>query len=462
MTLPAVNPWVRGDGVGYYAYARALLIQGNLNFEQDWLHANQSFQMFRVGPDGKPTPGDYTPTGHLNNHFSVGPSIMWSPFLIIAHGAVLIADHLGSRIPADGFSRPYVDAMAIATALYGFLGLLFSFELARRYFAERWALLATIAIWFASSLPVYMYFNPSWSHAHSVFIVAVFLWYWDRTRGSRTVLQWTILGLIGGLVMDVYYPNVVVLLAPALESLQEYYQGIRRPSEQKPAGRLVSGNLAFLAAAIIVFLPTPITRTIIYGQPFTSGYRQVAWAWFHPQLLGVLFSSDHGLMSWTPVIIFAVLGLVVVARRDRQLGAILIAIVIGFYYLIASWPDWDGLSSYGNRFFSSLTPIFILGLAGSFTALEEFWNARRAKIVAYAATAILIVWNLAFIFQWGIHLVPARGPISWPEMIHNQFTTVPATFASRLNRYVLHRRELMNDIEKTDIKQLQNAGPAPK
>jgi len=27
-----LNPWVRGDGVGYYAFARAPLIQHNLDF----------------------------------------------------------------------------------------------------------------------------------------------------------------------------------------------------------------------------------------------------------------------------------------------------------------------------------------------------------------------------------------------------------------------------------------------
>ena len=61
--------------------------------------------------------------------------------------------------------------MALATAFYGFLGLLMSFRLACDYVEERWALLATFAIWWASSLPVYMYFNPSWSHAHSAFAV---------------------------------------------------------------------------------------------------------------------------------------------------------------------------------------------------------------------------------------------------------------------------------------------------
>jgi hypothetical protein len=37
-TLPLVNPIVHGDGVGYYAYVRAPLIQHNLRFEEDWRH----------------------------------------------------------------------------------------------------------------------------------------------------------------------------------------------------------------------------------------------------------------------------------------------------------------------------------------------------------------------------------------------------------------------------------------
>ena len=33
LTLPLVNPLVHGDGVGYYAYLRAPLIQHNFRFE---------------------------------------------------------------------------------------------------------------------------------------------------------------------------------------------------------------------------------------------------------------------------------------------------------------------------------------------------------------------------------------------------------------------------------------------
>src|SRR5213079_79962 len=142
----------------------------------------------------------YTETGHISNLFSIGPALLWAPFLLAAHGIVLLCNAYGAHIPADGFSFPYLLAMALGTAIYGFLGLLFSYSLARKYVEERWAFLSTLGIWGATSLPVYMYFNPAWSHAHSAFAIALFLWYWDRTRDCRTFLQWSLLGFLGGLM----------------------------------------------------------------------------------------------------------------------------------------------------------------------------------------------------------------------------------------------------------------------
>ena len=203
LTLPLSNPWVRGDGVGYYAFARSLLIEQRLDFSKDWSAANTSFRMGRTDAKGQVVPEEYTSTGHLNNHFSVGPAILWFPFLMVAHAGVLAFDSVGGRISPDGYSRPYLTAMGFGTALYGFLALFISFRLARKYAAETWAFLAAMGIWFGSSLPVYMYFNPSWSHAHSAFTVALFVWYWERTRNVRTWSQQSLdlLGAIGGLML---------------------------------------------------------------------------------------------------------------------------------------------------------------------------------------------------------------------------------------------------------------------
>src|ERR1700688_1846329 len=80
LTLPLSNPWVRGDGVGYYAFARSLLIEHRLDFTKDWQMANTSFRMGRPDAGGNVKPAEYTSTGHLDNHFAVGPAILWSPF----------------------------------------------------------------------------------------------------------------------------------------------------------------------------------------------------------------------------------------------------------------------------------------------------------------------------------------------------------------------------------------------
>src|SRR5258708_37144191 len=129
LSLPLVNPLVHGDGVGYYAYARAPLIQHNLRFEEDWRHANLYFSQARTLPNGQLNPSEYTETGYVGNLFSIGPAMLWTPFLLAAHAFVLCPDVLTAHIPAHGFSTPYILAMALGTAIYGFLGLLFSYSL---------------------------------------------------------------------------------------------------------------------------------------------------------------------------------------------------------------------------------------------------------------------------------------------------------------------------------------------
>lgn len=460
LTLPLCNPWVRGDGVGYYAYARSLLIEKHLRFEKDWRHGNESFVMGRVDEHGRVLPSQYTATGHLMNLWSVGPSILWAPFLIVTHAGVLLCDRLGARIPADGFSSPYLITMAMATALYGFLGLCISYRLARKYFSERGAFFATLGIWWASSLPVYMYFNPSWSHAHSAFAVSLFLWYWHRTRGARTLEQWIVLGLLSGLMVNVYYPNGVLLLVPLLEAVGIYWRMWKMtPGNMASPVRLFSEHVVYCATFLVALLPTFITRDIIFGSPLRTGYMPAStWEWSAPKFWDVLWSSDHGMLSWTPILILALIGIVLLRRADRALAAYLMAAAVVFYLVISFYPDWDGLSSFGNRFFVSLTPVFVLGLAAFFDAAARVWRERRAAVVAPAATAVLVLWNLGLIFQWGTHLIPARGPISWRAAAYNQVAVVPVRAASTIKAYLMHRKQLMNIIEETDVKQLKSDG----
>jgi MFS family permease len=467
LSLPFLNPWVRGDGVGYYAFARAPLIEHSLDFTKDYQHANESFRDAKLDEHGQPKSELRTPTGHLDNHFTVGPAILWMPFLLLTHAGVLLARTLSSSVAADGFSAPYCITMAIATAIYGFLGLLLAFSLARQYVEEHWALLATLSIWWASSLPVYIYFNPSWSHAHSSFAVALFLWYWHETRSSRSLPQWLILALITGLMLNVYYPNGMVLAVLAVEALRQYLSAFRRgvqagASASPRVSELLTRHFLFGAVILICLLPTFITRYLIYGSAFESGYVHLRdWLWFSPAFLNVLFASNHGLLAWTPILLLAIVGLFFFWRREPLVGAPLLAAFLAFYVFISCYPNWDGISSYGNRFFVSLTQLFILGLAVFFDRAAQLFPSRRAAFAAACALlAVFTLWNAGLIFQWGSHLIPARGPVSFSEIAHNQFFVVPRQLPADLQRYLLKRKALMQQIEDRDIQQLEK-NPLP-
>jgi hypothetical protein len=354
--------------------------------------------------------------------------------------------------------------MALATALYGFLGLLISFRLARKYVADTWALFATLAIWWASSLPVYMYFNPSWSHAHSAFVVALFLWYWHETRDSRTLKQWIVLGAIAGLMLDVYYANVMVFAILPFEAVREYSAAVRKATPGTPSvSQLLVRHAAFAVTLLLCMLPTFIAHRIIYGSIFETGYIPIRdWFWGSPYLLSVLFSANHGLLSWTPVLLFALIGLVAFWRSVPRVGGAFLLAAIAFYYFIASYPDWAGVSSYGSRFFVSLTPLFVLGLA---VFLDRFTRIFRSPRAALAAASIFLAcfvfWNAGLMFQWGTHLIPARGPISFSEMIRNQFVVVPRQITAQLEKYLFGRKAMMQQIERRDLEQLKENPPPP-
>jgi hypothetical protein len=458
VTLPLANPWVRGDGVGYYAYARAPLIEHNLDFAHDYQSANQSFREDRIDASGQPLEFFRTRTRHLDNHFTVGPAMLWAPFLVVAHAGVMIARAMGSGIAADGFSAPYRYAMAIGTCVYGFLAVLLSYRLARKYASPLWAFLACVAIWWASSLPVYMYFNPSWSHAHSAFTVALFLWYWDATRGSRSLSQWVILGLLTGLMLNVYYANLMAVAVLVVEAIVQYAAILQRKQAiGKELLDLTARYLLFGFVVCVALLPTFLSRWIVYGGPFETGYLRIRdFLWSSPALVQVLFSANHGLLAWTPLLAIALLGIALLAWKRPEVGVPLAAASVAFYLFFALYPDWAGISSYGNRFFVSLTAVFIVGLA---VVLERFAKLfPREGVAAMVSAAILgvfVLWNLGLIYQWGTHLIPARGAISFRQAAYNQVYVVPRQLSSQLRAYIFRRDDLMRQIEQKDVEQLK-------
>jgi hypothetical protein len=225
------------------------------------------------------------------------------------------------------------------------------------------------------------------------------------------------------------------------------------PAILQLAGRHTLFGLVVLA----VMIPTFASRRAVYGGPFNTGYLPVRdFLWHSPAFFSILFSANHGLLSWTPLLLFPIIGLLLFAIRVPKVGVPFLAGFTAFYLFMSIYPDWAGISSYGNRFFVSLTALFVLGL--SFLLQQIAAGYRRTRTVLALTSVVLfcfVVWNLGLMYQWGTHLIPARGPISFREAAANQFSVVPHQISAQLKSYIFRRSDLMRQIEQRDMEQMK-------
>lgn len=420
--MVVLTPKIHGDGVGYFAYLRSVVFDGDLSFANEFQHFGQrtTIQMIDRGP---------TPTGLVYNVWSVGPAIMWSPFYLGGHLVALVLSRFGWQGILDGYSAPYVYAVALGSAVYAFLGLLLTYRLCRGRFPAVPSLMALATVWFATSLTAYMYFHPSLSHAASFFLVAAFFSLWWSGRDTRGIRRWALLGLVLGLMAMVRLQNALYVAPAALYEVWSLMRSRERITLSCLKSRIAAWmSLATVAAAS--FLPQAIAWQLLYGKPITNPYAEftdgVGFAWLSPRIWDVLFSSKHGLVSWTPAVGLALVGLVLlVARGDGLARALALAFLIQLY-LVSAWSHWWQGASFGGRMFIELTPAFVLGLA----ALISRVHRTMPVSVTGAVVLLLALWNALFMLQYGTGALPLEDYISWYEMIRNQFSYSPALLLS--------------------------------
>jgi hypothetical protein len=404
LSLTLITPYIRGDGNGYYAYVRSIWIDGDLDFRNEYARADPKFREAEQN-------WRKTPTGLTVNPWAPGSAVLWTPFFLVGHGIAAAAKALGANVATDGFSPPYRWAVAIGSAWYGFLGLLLCYRLALTYVAPRIALASVLTLWVASSVPVYMYFLPMMAQVNAMFTVSLLVYFWHVTRSGRRPGHWVILGLLAGFSAAVKTETIVFMAVPALALMRVRQQG-------DPAGRVGARTVILVAAGFVVGLvPHMVIKTLLYGRPWDTGYEYVLPAFLHPRPFEMLFSSLHGMFSWTPVLLFATLGFFLFARKDRELALVLGVPCVALYYLASGWQSLGvAASSFGNRPFVSATIFFTLGLA-AFIEWLTAWGRFRWAAIALAGFGL---WNVLFIVQFGLGLIPRGDYFPWSRMVTNQ------------------------------------------
>jgi len=434
LSLPLATPRVyASDSVKYFSYLPSLLFDGDLDFTDEYTHFMQR------------SPASISPeilkrdavTGLPLNDAAVGTALLWSPAYLLTHGGVLLARALGAPIAADGLSQPYLVAICYASTLYAFAGLFLSYRLCRRFFSPFSSALAVAVIWLATPAFFYSHVSPPWSHSTSLFAVALLLNVWYDTRGRRTLAQFFLVGLLGGLLALVREQDGLFLLIPAVEAAWAYVEILRQRAFGKVLP-LLGRHALLLLGAFVAFAPQLAVYRVLNGRfgpnPTVSG----KFTWWSPHFFQVLGDPHYGLLVWSPAVVLALVGLVRLWRRDRLLALALGLSFLAEVYITGAYLTWMGPGSFGPRRFINCTALFALGLAALISYARE---KRMPAWVLSGLAALLVAWNAGLIAHWVLYPSDRQVGLPWEHLPRRIFLEIPRQGLDLVRRLLFEREQ---------------------
>ncbi len=394
------------DGRDYFVQARSIVVDRDLDLDAE-------LAAF--------------PARGLAPIYPIGTAVLWVPFHAATHAWLGVLNLLGAGYERDGYAMPYQVAVGVGTVLYGFVAFVLIARVLRCYFSPQLALATVLALCGGTFLLWYLAVESSMTHGTSLFATTLFLYLWHQTRQRRTVAHWAVLGGVAGLMAMVRWADVLFILLPALEAIRRYW-GMARQRDSTGMALALRHHGVFIGTAVFSFSPQLLFWRIGQGGWLAMPADRYNMGWGSPQVLDVLFSPNHGLLSWTPLLYLAVLGLPLFIRRAPAVGGLLTVGFLAQLYIHSIMRIWWGGSAFGARRFASSALVFAVGLASMLG-----WLRRRPTFALAAVLGGLVLGNVFFMQDVRRGRLPSGEGIRFDDMFASTYARIGNPFSFPAN-----------------------------
>jgi hypothetical protein len=183
---------------------------------------------------------------------------------------------------------------------------------------------------------------------------------------------------------------------------------------------LLPGYALFGAGALLGAAPQIAVDRLLFERWLPAPAPNITFDFVHPRLLDMLFSTHHGWITWTPLVLLALLGLPLVVRRLGWFAVTLALIGALDVYLNASLSDWWGGSAFGARRLTDQSLLLALGFGAVFAWLRQ----RGRAWIALAFAGVAILWNTLLLANQYYVIARDAGP-PWPDFLLGQVKAIP-------------------------------------
>lgn len=390
------------DTFGYHLYLPATLIHADPGIhDPSWVRAaNDAY-----GSTGTLYQISELPDGRWVDKYPMGLAMLWSPFFVGAHA---VAGWTGA--PQDGFSAPYQWGLIVAALCYMLVGLWVLRKVLLFFFPD-----AIVAAVLALIVMGTNYFHQA---VHGTGMPHIFLFTlgagvllqsvsWYRTRSRKHAL---LLGLLLGLFVVSRPSEIVWILVPLLIGAPAANGWKAYPASLWP----VRAHLLLMAAAAtLVCFPQLAYWKWMTGRWLYMSYNNPGegFEFLHPYTWEVLFSFRKGWFVYTPLMLVAVLGILLLRRYAPVMRWPVIAFFVLNLYIVSSWSCWWYADSFGQRALVQSYPLMALPLGAVLCWVKE--QRMRWMMPGIAALLLLVVLNL-FQTHQSIHGLIHTSRMTWP------------------------------------------------
>ena len=293
-------------------------------------------------------------------------------------------------LPLDGYSYLYVISINLSSWIFGALAVIILYNILRRFFSDMVSFLSTLGIYLATPWFYYQFLEPSMSHMASLFTVSLFLCLIVRLYQKEKINLY-LLALVVFLMLSIRWQNLLYGVA-FLPVLWQYKNNLKLVLKMIVAG---------LVPIIIFWASQAMIWKHLYGQYFLQPQGKY---FVRPEFHGlyILFSSNRGLLLWSPIIIFAFLGFYYLYKKSKFLFVVAILAFVSQWILNGSLNDLGGGDAYGARRFIETLPFLAL-------ALGAYLEKVKFKKITIITIIILILWNIILIEYYRQGIIPHHG-----------------------------------------------------
>jgi hypothetical protein len=415
-----------GDSLGYYWYLPQTFIYHNLKTPAA-LPKRDDIPMGVLRYAGEIEKDWKAPNGNVVDQYTYAIAFMEMPFFLIAHAYEKITGK-----SAGGFSDTYNLLLKFSSIVYALLGLILVYKILKKYFTDNLALAGTLLIFAATNLFWFTLRQAGMSHVPLFFLYALLIYLTIKVHERPRYLTFTAIGLVAGLITVARPTDILCLLIPLLYNVSN-----AETARKKIA--FIKDNIGGIALLSLAFL-VPIIPQLIYWKVLTGhflyySYGNQQFCWRHPKIMDGLFYFGNGWLPYSPIMIFALLGLFF--RRRLGAWAWCIWLILPLYiYIIYSWYCYRYINGLGSRPMIHLYPLLAIPL----TVFIE-WVSKRQIVIRALFTAICL-FCVALNVSYSIQQI--KG-IIWSEESNMQY-----------NLQMMFRTHLKyNDLVVNDIAEWQ-------